>query len=67
MNGSSLKCAGASWGCWSTQLALVDFKGIEAKFDLEGNKITLTAPSDFQVNQMLDVLDEEFQHLLVEE
>lgn len=33
-----------------------DFKGVDAKFDLKDDAITLTAPSDFQVNQMQDIL-----------
>lgn len=33
-----------------------DFKGVDAKFDLKENDITLTAPSDFQVQQMHDIL-----------
>lgn len=33
-----------------------DFKGIKASFDLTDNEITLKAPSDFQLQQMLDIL-----------
>lgn len=33
-----------------------DFKGVKASFDLEGEKITLRAPSDFQLKQMFDIL-----------
>ncbi len=33
-----------------------DFKGVEAEFDLNEFIITLSAPSDFQVQQMLDIL-----------
>jgi hypothetical protein len=33
-----------------------DFKGVEAKFELEGEAITLSAPSEFQVKQMTDIL-----------
>ena len=34
-----------------------DFKGVDAKFALEDEKlIKLTAPSDFQLNQMADIL-----------
>lgn len=33
-----------------------DFKGIEAKFALEKNAIIMTAPSDFQVQQLLEIL-----------
>ncbi|NYT57615.1 YajQ family cyclic di-GMP-binding protein [Alcaligenaceae bacterium] len=33
-----------------------DFKGIDAKFELEGFVVTQTAPSVFQLNQMLDIL-----------
>jgi hypothetical protein len=34
-----------------------DFKGTNAKFSLAENKITLSAPSDFQVQQMQDILE----------
>jgi uncharacterized protein YajQ (UPF0234 family) len=33
-----------------------DFKGTDAKFVLEGSAVTLTAPADFQLKQMLDIL-----------
>lgn len=33
-----------------------DFKGVEAKFELEGEAITLSAPSEFQLKQMTDIL-----------
>lgn len=33
-----------------------DFKGVDAKFVLEDKIITQTAPSDFQVQQMTDIL-----------
>lgn len=33
-----------------------DFKGVDARFELEGYVVTQTAPSVFQLNQMLDVL-----------
>ena len=33
-----------------------DFKGVNAKFELDGYAITQTAPSDFQLQQMLDIL-----------
>ena len=33
-----------------------DFKGVDANFDLAENVITMTAPSDFQVQQMADIL-----------
>lgn len=33
-----------------------DFKGSDAKFALEKSEILLTAPSDFQLQQMLDIL-----------
>lgn len=33
-----------------------DFKGINAKFTLKENDITLSAPSDFQVKQMDEIL-----------
>lgn len=33
-----------------------DFKGANALFELKDTTITLTAPSDFQVKQMLDIL-----------
>jgi uncharacterized protein YajQ (UPF0234 family) len=33
-----------------------DFKGVDAKFVLDGFVITLSAPSDFQLKQMLEIL-----------
>ncbi|HRQ64380.1 MAG TPA: YajQ family cyclic di-GMP-binding protein [Xanthomonadaceae bacterium] len=33
-----------------------DFKGTDARFDLDGFVITQRAPSDFQLKQMLDIL-----------
>jgi hypothetical protein len=33
-----------------------DFKGVDAKYVLEERLVTLSAPSDFQVRQMLDIL-----------
>jgi uncharacterized protein YajQ (UPF0234 family) len=33
-----------------------DFKGTNAKFELKESVITLSAPSDFQLKQMLDIL-----------
>jgi cyclic-di-GMP-binding protein len=33
-----------------------DFKGTDAKFELKENTITLTAPSDFQLKQMIEML-----------
>jgi uncharacterized protein YajQ (UPF0234 family) len=33
-----------------------DFKGVDAKFEHEGEAITLSAPSDFQLKQMTDIL-----------
>ena len=33
-----------------------DFKGTNAKFDLKDSVITLTAPADFQLKQMLEIL-----------
>lgn len=33
-----------------------DFKGIDASFELKDNEITARAPSDFQVQQMQDIL-----------
>lgn len=33
-----------------------DFKGIDAKFAYENEEIVITAPSDFQVKQMEDIL-----------
>lgn len=37
-----------------------DFKGTNAKFELEGNQVTLRAPNEFQVKQMFDILRERF-------
>ncbi len=34
-----------------------DFKGVEAKFVFADEKITLTAPEEFQTTQMKDILD----------
>ena len=33
-----------------------DFKGTDAAFELEDTTVTMTAPSDFQLKQMLDIL-----------
>jgi uncharacterized protein YajQ (UPF0234 family) len=33
-----------------------DFKGVDATFELDDNVITLAAPSDFQLKQMLEIL-----------
>lgn len=33
-----------------------DFKGVDAKFELDDNVITQSAPSEFQLQQMLDIL-----------
>jgi len=33
-----------------------DFKGVEAKFELDGDVIAQSAPSDFQLKQMTDIL-----------
>ena len=33
-----------------------DFKGIGAKFEREGTAVTLEAPADFQLKQMLEIL-----------
>jgi uncharacterized protein YajQ (UPF0234 family) len=33
-----------------------DFKGVEARFELDEFVITQTAPSDFQLKQMIDIL-----------
>jgi len=35
-----------------------DFKGSNSKFELEGNQVTMRAPNDFQLKQMLDILRE---------
>ena len=37
-----------------------DFKGTNARFDLEGNEVTLRAPNEFQVKQMFDILRDRF-------
>ena len=34
-----------------------DFKGVTAKFEFADNKITITAPEEFQITQMKDILD----------
>ena len=34
-----------------------DFKGTDAKFDLKDDSVLLSAPSDFQLKQMLDILN----------
>jgi hypothetical protein len=34
-----------------------DFKGVDAKFELEDTVITQSAPSDFQLKQMTDILN----------
>ena len=33
-----------------------DFKGVDAKYELKDDNVTLTAPSDFQVKQMQEIL-----------
>lgn len=33
-----------------------DFKGSDARYDQKENVVTLSAPSEFQLNQMLDIL-----------
>jgi cyclic-di-GMP-binding protein len=33
-----------------------DFKGTDAKFTLDNNELTLDAPADFQLRQMLDIV-----------
>jgi cyclic-di-GMP-binding protein len=33
-----------------------DFKGTNAKFELEESTVTMSAPADFQLKQMLDIL-----------
>ena len=33
-----------------------DFRGVVAKFELDGFAVTQTAPSEFQIQQMLDIL-----------
>ncbi len=37
-----------------------DFKNTNAKFELEGNQVTLRGPSEFQVKQMYDILRDRF-------
>jgi uncharacterized protein YajQ (UPF0234 family) len=37
-----------------------DFKGTNARFDLEDNRVTLRAPNEFQVKQMFDILIDRF-------
>jgi uncharacterized protein YajQ (UPF0234 family) len=34
-----------------------DFRNVDAKFEREGNALTLRAPSEFQLRQMRDILD----------
>jgi uncharacterized protein YajQ (UPF0234 family) len=33
-----------------------DFKGVEARFELEDDKVSLSAPSEFQLQQLSDIL-----------
>jgi len=33
-----------------------DFKGTDAKFEMEGTTVTMRAPSDFQLKQLFDIL-----------
>ncbi|MBD3646367.1 MAG: YajQ family cyclic di-GMP-binding protein [Pseudomonadales bacterium] len=33
-----------------------DFRGVDAKFERDGNEVTLTAEADIQLDQMLDIL-----------
>lgn len=33
-----------------------DFKGTDAKFELEGTTVTMRAPNDFQLKQLFDIL-----------
>jgi uncharacterized protein YajQ (UPF0234 family) len=35
-----------------------DFKGSNAKFELEDNQVTMRAPNEFQLKQMFDILKE---------
>ena len=35
-----------------------DFKGSNAKFELESNQVTMRAPNEFQLKQMFDILKE---------
>ena len=37
-----------------------DFKGKNAKFELEASQITMRAPDEFQLNQMYDILASKF-------
>lgn len=37
-------------------LTRFDFKGSNAKFELEDNKVTMRAPNEFQLKQMFDIL-----------
>lgn len=37
-----------------------DFKASKARFELEGNEVTLRAPNEFQVKQMFDILRDRF-------
>ena len=37
-----------------------DFKGKNAKFELEASQITMRAPDEFQLNQMYDILTSKF-------
>ena len=37
-----------------------DFKGTNARFEIEGNQVTLRAPNDFQIKQMYDILRDRF-------
>jgi uncharacterized protein YajQ (UPF0234 family) len=37
-----------------------DFKNTKARFDLEGDQVTLRAPNEFQVKQMFDILLDRF-------
>ncbi len=34
-----------------------DFKGVKAKFELKDEKLTMSAPTDFQLKQMKDILE----------
>src|SRR3990167_8219040 len=34
-----------------------DFKGTDARFELKDEKVTMIAPSDFQLKQMRDILE----------
>jgi uncharacterized protein YajQ (UPF0234 family) len=34
-----------------------DFKGVNANFELKDDKVTLTAPEEFQISQMQDILN----------